>query len=392
MFEDLAARRREFPALHQTVHGHRLAYLDAAATSLMPRAVIDAIAGAAMLGNPGRGVHALAEAATAAVEDARADVAAAIGARAHEVVFTGGTTAAINLVAQSWGAANVGAGDVVVASELEHHSNLLPWRRLCAERGARLQVAPVDDHGHLDLERLDERVKLVAIAHVSNVLGTIAPIAELAVRAHAVGARLLVDGAQAVAHMSIDVATLGCDFYAFSAHKLYGPAGTGVLWARGELLDAMPPWQLGGGMVLDGDRYRESPARFEAGTVNTLGIVGLAAALRWLRDLDRAAIIADEATVHAHLVEAITAAGGHILGRPELAVVAFTLPGYHPHDIATIADREGVALRSGHHCAAPIHRRFGIAASTRASVACYSGLDDVDQLVRALAKVREVLR
>ena len=376
------------------VHGHRLAYLDAAATGLQPRAVIDAVVAAAGYGNPGRAVHALAEVAAHAVDDARHEVARAIGGRPDEIVFTSGTTAAINLVAQTWGPANLGPGDVVIATELEHHSNLLPWQRLCAERGARLDLARVDDAGRIDLV-LTERVKLVAIAHVSNVVGTIAPVRELCDRAHAAGARVLVDGAQAVAHLAVDVAQLGCDFYAFSGHKLYGPPGTGVLWARRELLDAMPPWQLGGGMVTHVDaasaRYREPPARFEAGTPNTSGIAGLAAALRFVRGLDRAALAADEAVVHAALIETICAAGGAILGGPELAVVAFDLPGFHPHDVATIADREGVALRSGHHCAEPIHHRFGLGASTRASVGCYSGLDDVAQLGRALAKVREVL-
>lgn len=394
MFANLAARRRAFPALDTRVHGHRLAYLDAAATGLQPRAVIDAVAGAAMLGSPARGVHALAEAATQAIEDARGEVAAAINGRADEIVFTSGATAAINLVADTWGRANVGPGDVVIASELEHHANLLPWQRLCAERGARLELARVDDAGRIDVV-LGERVKLVAIAHVSNVLGTIAPVRALCDRAHAAGARVLVDGAQAVAHLAIDVAALGCDFYAFSGHKVHGPPGTGVLWARGDLLAGMPPWQLGGGMVTHvdaaGARFREPPARFEAGTPNTPGIVGLAAALRFVRALDRTELAADAAAVHAALIDAILAAGGAILGAPELAVVAFDLPGFHPHDIATIADGEGVALRSGHHCAAPIHARFGVAASTRASVACYSGLDDVAQFARALAKVRAVL-
>ena len=382
------------------MHGKRLAYLDAAATSLVPRVVIDAVSHAmASLGNPGRGVHALAEAATVAVADAREVVAHALHAEAREIVFTSGTTASINLVADTWGRMNVGAGDVVIATELEHHSNLVPWQRLCAERGARLAIAPVGDDGRIDVERLaallDERVKLVAVAHVSNVLGTIAPIADIVRRAHAVGARVLVDGAQAVAHLEVDVGALGCDFYAFSGHKMYAPSGTGVLWGRGAELDAMPPWQVGGGMVTTVEakaaHYREAPARFEAGTPNMFGIAGLAAAVRFARALDHAAVAADERVVHRALVDTIEAAGGRILGRPELAVVAFTLGSYHPHDIATIADGEGVALRSGHHCAQPIHTRFGCGGSARASLACYSGLDDVAQLARALARVRQVL-
>jgi len=376
------------------VHGRRLAYLDSAATSLMPRAVIDAVARAAVQapGSPNRGVHALAEAATVALDDARAVVAHGIGARPRDLVLTSGTTAAVNLVAQAWGRANVTTGDTIVVSELEHHSNLIPWQELCAERGARLAVAPVDDAGRIQLPALAARTKLVAVAHVSNVLGTIAPIAELAARVHAAGALLFVDGAQAVAHLPVDVAALGCDFYAFSAHKMYGPPGIGALWARGELLDAMAPWQTGGGMVtsvaLSSAQFREPPHRFEAGTPNTPGAIGFAEATRFLAAVDRS----DESRVHAALIDAITGAGGTIIGRPECAVVSFTLADIHPHDIATIADGEGVALRSGHHCAQPIHTRFGVAASARASIACYSGTDDVEQLARALARVREVFR
>jgi len=360
----------------------------------MPRAVIDAVAAAHVdaAGSPNRGVHALAEAATVALDAARADVARAIGAPSAEVVFTSGATAAVNLVAEAWGRAHVGPGDVVVATELEHHSNLVPWQQLCAERGARLELLRVDDGGGLVITALPARTRLVAVAHVSNVTGTIAPLAELAARAHAAGALLFVDGAQAVAHVPVDVTALGCDAYAFSAHKMYGPPGVGALWARGEVLAAMAPWQTGGGMVTTVDdtvsRFREPPYRFEAGTPNWPGAVGFAAAARFLAAADRSA----EPRVHAALVDAVVAAGGTVLGRPEVGVVAFTLPGVHPHDIATIADGEGVALRSGHHCAQPVHRRFGVTASARASVACYSGLDDVEQFARALAKVREVFR
>ncbi len=397
---DLTARRRAFPALDQRAHGHRLAYLDAAATSLQPRAVIDAVVDAAhhAAGNPGRGVHLLAEAASVALDDARHEVAGFLGGDPGEVVFTSGTTASINLVADAWGRANLGPGDAVLTTELEHHSNLVPWQRLCAERGAALLIAPVDDDGRIDLAALDAlldpKVKLVAVAHVSNVLGTIAPIAAIAARAHAVGALVLVDGAQAVAHLDLDLPGLGCDFYAFSGHKLYGPPGTGALWARRAILEAMPPWQVGGGMVARVDRaharYREAPHRFEAGTPNTTGLIGLGAAIRFVRSLDRAAVAADEARVHAAIVDTVQAAGGTILGCPEVGVVAFALGRVHPHDVATIADQAGVALRSGHHCAEPIHHRFGVDASTRASIGCYSDDDDVAQLARALARVREV--
>lgn len=368
-------RRSDFPALATRVHGKRLAYLDTAATALRPQVVIDAMVRAAQLGAPSRSVHTLAEAATAVIDDARADVARFLGAAPHEIVFTSGTTASLNLVAQTWGRANLGSGDVVVVSELEHHSNSLPWHQICAERGAEVRIAPVDDAGRVQLPSLD-RVKLVAIAHVSNVLGTVAPIAEISARAHAAGAIVVVDGAQAVAHLPVDVKALDCDFYAFSAHKLYGPTGTGVLWGRS--LD-LPPWQTGGGMV-----GRPPPEKFEAGTPNVIGIAGLAAAIAYPRD------VSSEAQMHAELIRVIHAAGGSILGAPELAVVSFELPRVHPHDIATLADGEGVALRSGHHCAAPIHARFGVAASSRVSVGCYTDAEDVVQLATALAKIREV--
>jgi len=390
---DLAARRRDFPALATRVHGKRLAYLDSAATALRPQTVIDAMVHAAQLGAPSRSVHVLAEEATAAIEAARDDVARFLGGRADEVIFTSGTTASINLVAAAWGHAHLTAGDAVIVSELEHHSNLVPWQMICAERGAELRIAPIDDAGRIELDRVSfERVKLVAVAHVSNVTGTIAPIAELARRAHASGALLLVDGAQAVAHLPVDVGALGCDFYAFSAHKLYGPTGTGVLWGRGSVLATLPPWQGGGGMIRNvaatSSTYLDAPARFEAGTPNVIGIVGLAAAIAYVRSIGD--VRADEARAHAGLVAAVRAAGGRILGEPEVAVVAFELPRIHAHDVATLADAEGVALRSGHHCAAPLHARFGVAASSRVSVGCYSDADDIAQFAAALGKLREV--
>ena len=393
---DLATRRPDFPALATRVHGKRLAYLDTAATALRPQTVIDAMVRAAQLGAPNRSVHVLAEEATAAIESARDDVAEFLGGRPDEVIFTSGTTASINLVAHAWGHAHLGPGDVVIASELEHHSNLVPWQMICAERGAELRIAPVDDAGRIQFDRVSfEHAKLVAVAHVSNVTGTIAPIAELARRARAAGALLLVDGAQAVAHLPVDVAALGCDFYAFSAHKLYGPTGTGVLWARGSVLATLPPWQGGGGMIRSvaatSSTYLDGPARFEAGTPNVIGIAGLAAALAYTRSVDLYGhTAADEARAHAGLVAAVRAAGGRIFGEPEVAVVAFDLPRIHPHDVATLADAEGVALRSGHHCAAPLHARYGAAASSRVSVGCYTGADDVAQFAAALAKLREV--
>ncbi|MEZ4362773.1 MAG: SufS family cysteine desulfurase [Kofleriaceae bacterium] len=397
----LRALRADFPALATRVRGHRLAYLDSAATSLRPRAVIDAVSDVAITraGSVHRGVHALSEAATDAFDEVRADVAVLLGAATEEVVFTSGTTASINLVAQSWGRRFVGAGDAIVVSELEHHANLVPWQLLCEERGAELRVVEIDARGRISLDdldrKLDRKVRLVAVSHLSNVLGTITPIAEVAARARAVGARLLVDGAQAIAHLPVDVAGLGCDFYAFSAHKALGPTGTGVLWGRRELLDAMPPWQAGGGMIAQvtyaSARFLPPPHRFEAGTPNISGVIGLGAALRYLRALDRDALAAHEAALHRELCARLAAVPGvALLGEPEAAVASFTVERVHPHDVATLLDARGVAIRAGHHCAQPLHGRLGLIASCRASLGCYSGLDDVEQLIGALAHVREV--
>ena len=400
---DLAAWRADFPALHQEVYGRPLVYLDSASTSLKPQAVIDAVVQvyARHAGNVHRGVHALSEAATAAFDASRHEVARFLGAAPGEVVFTRGTTESINLVAQAWGRTALGPGDAVVATALEHHSNLVPWQLACAERGATLLIAPVDDAGRIDLDRLaaliDRGVRLVAVSHLSNVVGTAAPIAEIARLAHAAGALLLVDGAQAVAHLPVDVGALGCDFYAFSAHKLCGPTGVGVLWGRAALLEAMPPWQGGGEMVasvdLTGARFREPPQRFEAGTPDIAGVIGLGAALRYLGQLDRAAVAAHERALHARLVAALADIDGvRVLGRPELALAAFDVAGVPPHDLASIVDRDGIAIRSGHHCAEPLHRRFGLAASARASLAFYNTADEIDALAASVARAREVFR
>jgi cysteine desulfurase / selenocysteine lyase len=399
---DLEALRREFPALDAPVHGRRLAYLDSASTSLKPRAVIDAVVRVFthQAGNVHRGVHALSEAATEAFDTAREQIARFVGGRTDEIVLTRGTTESVNLVSHGWGRAHVGPGDIIITTALEHHSNLVPWQVLCAQRGATLRIAPVDDGGRLDLAGLtallDGRVKLVAVSQLSNVAGTIAPVAEIAAAAHAVGAVVLVDGAQAVAHLGVDVAALGCDFYAFSGHKLFAPTGTGVLWARRALLAAMPAWQTGGEMVAQVDydraRLREPPHRFEAGTPNIAGVIGLGAAIRYLATLDRAAIARHEARLHRRLREELAAQPGvRVLGDPEAAVVAFTVAGAHPHDLATIVDRDGVAIRSGHHCAEPLHRRFGVDASARASLALYNDDADIDALIESLARVRQVL-
>jgi cysteine desulfurase / selenocysteine lyase len=399
---DSAPWRSEFPALHQEVHGHPLVYLDSASTTLKPQSVIDAVVQvfARDAGNVHRGVHALSEAATAAFEGARRAVAGFLAAAEEEVVFTRGTTESINLVAQAWGRNALGPGDAVLTTALEHHSNLVPWQLVCAERGAELRIAPIDEAGRIDMDRLaellDDRVRLVAVSHLSNVLGTIAPVAEIARLAHAAGALVLVDGAQAAAHLPIDVGALGCDFYAFSGHKVFGPTGIGVLWGRTRLLESMPPWHGGGEMVasveLTGARFREPPYRFEAGTPDIAGAVGLGAALARLGRLDRAAVAAHERALHAHLLAALDQPGVRLLGRPELALAAFDVEGVPAHDLATILDRDGVAIRSGHHCCQPLHRAFGLAASARASLALYNTADDIDRLAAGIAHAREVMR
>jgi cysteine desulfurase/selenocysteine lyase len=397
---DLSGRRPELPALHQTVRGRPLIYLDNASTTFKPVAVIDAVRRTLEreCANVHRGVHALSEAATALYEGARARTAAFIGARPAEVVLTRGTTESINLVAHSWGRTSLGPGDTVVVTTMEHHSNLVPWQMICRERGARLHVLPITDEGELVAD-LPDRAKLVAVSHASNVLGTINPVADICRAAHERGALVLVDGAQAAGHLPVDVRALGCDFYAFSAHKMFGPTGTGVLWARAELLADMPPWLGGGDMVLsvtlDGATYREAPFKFEAGTPNIAGVVGLGAAVDYVAGLGWDALAAHE----RRLVDRASAAladidGVRLVGaaRDRIGIVAFTVDGVHPHDVATIVDREGIAIRSGHHCAEPLHRRLGVDATARASFAFYNTEAEVDALAAAVRLAAETFR
>ncbi len=395
---------QDFPALHGRVHGRPLVYLDNAATTQMPRAVIAAIARFSEegRGNVRRGVHALAERAGAAYEAARATAQGFLHARdAGEVVFVRGATEAINLVARTFGAARVGPGDEVLVSELEHHSNIVPWQMLCEERGARLLAAPVTDEGALSLPELDRligpRTRLVALTHVSNAIGTVNPVRAVAELAHARGAALLVDGAQAAAHLPIDVQALGCDFYVLSGHKCYGPTGIGVLYGRAERLEEMPPFLGGGDMVQSvsfaGTTYAGVPQRFEAGTPNLEGAVGLAAAFAYLCAHDRVAIAAHEQDLLRHATARLQEVPGlRLIGRaPEKAPIAtFVMAGVHAHDVGSILDRQGVAVRTGHHCAQPLHQRFGLAATVRASMALYNTRADIDALVSALAEVNEV--
>ncbi len=403
---DVERVRRDFPILSETVYGKPLVYLDSAATSQKPQKVIDAMSRFFFKENANvhRGVHYLAERATEAYEGARAKVQRFLNAEhAHEVIFVRGTTEAVNLVAQTYGKTHVGEGDEVLITEMEHHSNIVPWQMLCEEKHARLRVAPINDAGELLLEELESligpKTKLVAVTHVSNVLGTVNPIRRIVEMAHSRGALVLVDGAQAAPHLKVDVQALGCDFYAFSGHKMYGPTGIGVLYGRSELLEAMPPYQGGGDMILsvsfEKTVYNKPPNKFEAGTPNMAGAVGLAAAVDFLAGLDHDALAAHEHDLLAYGSRALSEVPGLRLygtARSKTSVISFVLDDIHPHDMGTILDREGVAIRTGHHCAQPLMKRLGVAATARASLACYSTHQDIDALVAGLDKVREVFR
>jgi cysteine desulfurase/selenocysteine lyase len=401
---DLDRVRADFPILTQQIHGHPLVYLDSAASAQKPRAVIDAITACLTndYANIHRGVHTLSQRATDLYEGARVRVQRFLNATAaDEVIFVRGTTEAINLVAASYGRVHVGPGDEVLITALEHHSNLVPWQRLCEERGATLRVAPIDDRGEVVFDEyarlLSDRTRIVALAHVSNSLGTVLPVRRMADLAHAAGAVMVVDGAQSAPHLPVDVQALGCDFFAFSGHKVCGPSGTGVLWGKAELLSAMPPWQSGGGMIrsvrFTGTEYAPPPARFEAGTPAIEGAVGLSAALDYLDAIGRDKIAAWEETLLGYATERLgDIPGVRLIGTaPErAAVLSFTLQGVHPHDVGTILDSQGIAIRAGHHCAQPVMERFGVPATARASFAFYNTLGEVDALVSAVASVREL--
>jgi len=395
--------RADFPALRQRVHGRPLVYLDNAATTQKPQPVLDALLGfyARDCANVHRGLHALSERASRAYEDARAAAARFLNAAPQEIIFTGGATEAINLAAQSFGRANLRAGDEILISALEHHSNIVPWQMLAEQTGARLRVAPIDDRGEIILEGferlLSARTRLVAVAHVSNALGTVNPVEQITRLAHASGARVLVDGAQAAPHLKVDVRALGCDFYAFSGHKLYGPTGIGVLYGKSELLESMPPYQGGGDMIrsvtFEKTLYNDPPHRFEAGTPPIAGAIGLAAAIEYVEGLGLEAVARHEHELLAAATAALERIPGlRIIGaaRRKAAVLSFVIEGVHPHDVATILDQEGVAVRAGHHCAQPVMERFGLPATTRASFALYNTCEDVDRLARALRRVREI--
>jgi cysteine desulfurase/selenocysteine lyase len=402
---DVAAIRADFPALAQTVHGRPLVYFDNAATTQKPRQVIDAIAGyyAHDNANVHRGVHALSERATEAYEGARQKVRAFVNANSvSEIVFTRNATESINLVARAWGDANVGPGDEVIITAMEHHSNIVPWQQLCERRGASLKVIPIDDHGDLVMDEfgrlLSPRTKMVAVAHLSNALGTINPVADITARAKAAGAAVLIDGSQAAYHMAVDVRALGADFYVFTGHKVYGPTGIGVLYGREAVLDAMPPFLGGGDMIrtvtLERSTWNDLPYKFEAGTPHIAGAIGLGAAIDYVRAIGFDAIGAHEARLLARATEAVAGVPGtRIVGtaKRKASVVSFVMAGIHPHDIGTIVDREGVAIRTGHHCAQPVMDRFGIPATARASFAMYNTIDEIDTLIAALNRARSLM-
>jgi cysteine desulfurase / selenocysteine lyase len=401
---DVDTVRQDFPVLSQQVHGKPLAYLDNAASAQRPVQVIEAVAEYYRRdhANVHRGVHTLSQRATDAFEGAREKVRRFINAAStREIIFTRGTTEAINLVAQSWGRTELGPGDEIAITHLEHHANIVPWQMLCEQTGATLRVIPMTLSGEIDMDAADRligsRTRLLAFGHVSNALGTIHPVATLVAMAKSVGALVLLDGAQGVPHMRVDMQALGCDFYAFSGHKMFAPTGIGVLWGREDLLKAMPPWQGGGDMILavtfDKTTYNELPWKFEAGTPHIAGAIGLGAAIDYLERLDfeRAAAWEEE------LLEYATAAlckieGLRIIGTAphKAAVISFSLAGVHPHDIGTIVDHAGVAIRTGHHCAMPVMEFYGVPATARASFAFYNTKAEADQLVAALLQAREV--
>jgi cysteine desulfurase / selenocysteine lyase len=401
---DVERVRRDFPILDRTINGRPLVYLDSGASSQRPLPVLRAVEEyeTHSHANVHRGVHALSQAATEAFEGARERVRRFINARStHEIIFVRGTTEGVNLVAQSYARPRFGPGDEILITTLEHHANIVPWQIVCEQTGCTLKVVPIDRRGEFlfdeFLKLLTPRTRLVAVAHVSNVLGTVLPVKRLVDAAHAQGAVVLVDGAQAIPHSAVDVRALGCDFYAFSGHKMYGPTGIGVLYGREELLTAMPPWQGGGDMILsvsfEKTTYNELPYKFEAGTPNISGAVGLAAAMDYLEGLGIEAIAAHEQrllTLATAELERIP--GIEIIGTPahKAAVLSFTMKGVHPHDLGTILDTEGVAVRTGHHCAQPVMTFFGIPATARASFGVYNTERDVASLVAALEKVREV--
>jgi len=401
---DVERLRKDFPILSRRVRGKPLIYLDNAATSQKPRAVIDAMSRfyGSENANIHRGVHYLSEQATVAYDAVRARVARFLNAASPgEIVFTRGTTEAINLVTQSWGRSALGPGDEILITGMEHHSNIVPWQLVAGQTGATVRAVPITDAGELDLEAFDrllgDRTRVFAVVHVSNALGTVNPVRELVARARDRGVVTLVDGAQSAPHLPVDVQALGCDFYAFSGHKLFGPTGVGALYGRAALLERMPPWQGGGDMIetvtLERTTFAPPPARFEAGTPAIAEVIGLGAALEYVGSVGQAAIRAWEEELLTYASERFRELDGvRVIGtaREKASVLSFVVDGVHPHDVGAVLDDDGIAIRAGHHCAQPVMRRFGVPATARASFAFYNTRDEVDALVRAVGRVRTV--
>jgi cysteine desulfurase / selenocysteine lyase len=401
---DVTAIRKDFPILAQQVHGKPLIYLDNAATSQKPKCVIEALTRFYQMDNANihRGVHQLSERSTQSYEAARGKVQRFLNAaNTREIIFVRGATEGINLVAQTYGRTHVSAGDEIVISAMEHHSNIVPWQMLCEEKGAVLRVIPINDRGEVEFDQfeklLNHRTRLVAVSHVSNALGTINPVRAIINRAHSWNVPVLIDGAQAVPHMKVDVRDLDCDFYVFSGHKVFGPTGIGVLYGKEQLLEKMPPWQGGGDMIrsvtFEKTTYNELPYKFEAGTPDIAGVIGLGAAIDYLDQIGMDAVAAHEQYLLEYGTRALENISGlRLIGtaREKAGVLSFVIDGVHPHDAGTILDREGVAVRAGHHCAQPVMDRFGVSATTRASLAFYNTREDIDGLVAGIQKVKEV--
>jgi cysteine desulfurase/selenocysteine lyase len=403
---DIQKIRADFPVLDQQVNGSPLIYFDNAATTQKPKSVIDALSHyyASDNANIHRGIHALAERATTAFELTRTKIKEFINApSSDQIILTAGTTGSINLVAQTFGRANFSKGDKILISNLEHHSNIVPWQMIAEEKGAIIEVIPVDERGVLDLEAyrnlLDSSVKLVAVNHVSNAIGTINPIAEMIQLAHAHGAKVLIDGAQSIAHLDIDVQALDIDFFAFSAHKLFGPTGVGVLYGKRELLESMPPYQGGGEMIkevsFEGTTYNELPYKFEAGTPNIADVIALSAAIDYVNALSKEALFTQELALLAYATEQLsTIPGLRIIGTApdKIAVISFVMDGIHPQDLGVLLDKFGIAIRTGHHCVQPLMKRFGLPGTCRASFAFYNTFEEIDLFVKALRRSINMLQ
>jgi cysteine desulfurase / selenocysteine lyase len=401
---DIEKIRKDFPALQQQVYGKPLVYLDNAATTQKPQIVIDTIQDFYVTSNSNvhRGIHLLSERATRAFENSRITVQHFLNAAdPSEIIFVRGTTEAINLVAQSYGRSFLKQGDEIIISWIEHHSNIVPWQMLCEQIGAKLKIIPINDKGELILEEykklLNDRTKLVSIGHVSNALGTINPVQQMIQMAHQHGAVVMIDGAQAVQHLNVDVQALDCDFYAFSGHKIYGPTGIGILYGKSSLLEKMPPYQGGGEMIasvtFEKTTYNKLPHKFEAGTPNIAGAAGLDAALQYVQNIGYQKILDHENEVLCYATDAVSEIGGlRVIGtaKNKASVLSFALENVHPHDVGTILDREGIAVRAGHHCAMPVMNLFGVPATVRASFGFYNTKQEVDVLVSAIQKVKEV--